>query len=152
MVSMARRRASGRAISSLLRTAGRAWLPAFAAALWLSSSGAGAAGAQTNFGAPPEHWLKIDWKVAGQPGRAVVWGHVYNDFGLAARDVSLLVEGLDASGRVVTRAVARVPFVVTPGTHGYFETVVAPAADYRVSVHSYTWMHDDDFRPFRRRF
>ena len=108
--------------------------------------------AQTNFGAPPEHWLKIDWKVAGQPDRAVVWGHVFNDFGLAARDVSLLVEGLDASGRVVTRAVAHVPFVITPGTHGYFETVVGPAAGYRVSVYSYTWMHDDDFRPFRRRF
>ena len=149
MGSMAGERASRRP-PSRLRTTGRAWLPAFAAALWLLGPGVDVARAQTNFGAPPEHWLKIDWQVAGQPGRAVVWGHVYNDFGLAARDVSLLVEGLDASGRIVTRAIAHVPFVVTPGTHGYFETVVAPAADYRVSVHSYTWMHEDDFRPFRR--
>lgn len=106
--------------------------------------------AQTNFGAGPGHWLKLDWEVAQQGGRAVVYGHVFNDFGLAARDVSLLVEGLDHSGRVVARAWGRVPFVVAPGTRGYFETAVAPADSYRVSVYSYTWMHDDDFRPFRR--
>jgi len=110
------------------------------------------AGAQTDFGAGPGHWLKLDWQVAEQPGRAVVYGHVFNDFGLPARDVSLLVEGLDAQGRVVTRALGHVPFVVAPGTRGYFETALAPAAEYRVSVHSYAWMHDDDFRPFRRRF
>lgn len=112
----------------------------------------GYAAAQTNFGAAPGHWLKLDWEVAEQGGRAVVYGHVFNDFGLAARDVSVLVEGLDPAGRVVARAWGRVPFVVTPGTRGYFETAVAPADRYRVSVYSYTWMHDDDFRPFRRPF
>lgn len=108
--------------------------------------------AQTDFGAGPGHWLKLDWEVAEQGGRAVVYGYVFNDFGLAARDVSLLVEGLDQAGHVVTRAYGRVPFVVAPGTRGYFETAVAPAVTYRVSVYSYTWMHDDDFRPFRRPF
>lgn len=121
-------------------------------ALWIVALTGGVAGAQTDFGAEAGHWLKLDWKVAEQPGRAVVYGYVFNDFGLAARDVSLLVEGLDPEGRVVTRAYGRVPFVVAPGTSGYFETAVAPAARYRVSVSSYTWMHDDDFRPFRRLF
>lgn len=112
----------------------------------------GDAGAQTDFGAPPGHWLKLDWQVAEQPGHAVVFGWVLNDFGLAARDITILVEGLDAGGRVMTRGFGHVPFVVTPGTRGYFETALAPAVEYRVSVYSASWMHEDDFRRFRWRF
>lgn len=121
-------------------------------ALCLTGLTGNAGVAQTDFGAGPGHWLKLDWEVAEQGGRAVVYGYVFNDFGLAARDVSLLVEGLDPSDRVVTRAYGHIPHVLTPGSRGYFETAIAPAARYRVSVYSYTWMHDDDFRRFPWRF
>ena len=109
-----------------------------------------AATAQTDFGADPARNLKLDWKAVPSGPQAVVWGHVYNDFGLPARDIELLVEALDETGRPVARTTALVPYILTPGTTGYFEARVPPAANYRVSVASFHWVHPDDFG-FRRR-
>lgn len=104
----------------------------------------GAAGAQTDFGADPTRYLKLDWKTAPTGPQTAVWGHVYNDFGLPARDIQLLVQALDEGGRPVAHAVAWVPFVLAPGTTASFEARVPTAANYRVSVASFSWAYQDD--------
>jgi hypothetical protein len=104
----------------------------------------GAAIAQTDFGADPARYLKLDWQTAPAGPRTAVWGHVYNDFGLPARDIQLLVQALDEAGRPVAQTIAWIPFVLAPGTTGYFEARVPPAASYRVSVASFSWAYKDD--------
>jgi hypothetical protein len=111
---------------------------------------AAAASAQTDFGADPARYLKLDWKTAPAGAHTSVWGHVYNDFGLPARDIQLLVQAVDESGRPVAQAIAWVPYILAPGTTGYFETRLPPAATYRVSVASFSWAHPDDFGIRRR--
>jgi hypothetical protein len=69
---------------------------------------------------------------------------VYNDFGLPARDIQLLVQALDEAGRPVAQTTAFVPYILAPGTTGYFEARVPPAANYRVSVASFSWAYKDD--------
>ena len=104
----------------------------------------GAAGAQTDFGADPARYLKLDWTTAPAGPQTAVWGHVYNDFGLPARDIQLLVQALDEAGRPVAHTITRVPFVLAPGTTASFEARVPPAATYRVSVASFSWATSDD--------
>lgn len=114
-------------------------------ALALILGGAAPALAQSDFGAAPSRYLKLDWTASSDGDRAVVWGHVFNDFGLPARDIQILVEGLDPAGRPVERAVGWVPYIVAPGTTGYFETrLPRVAAAYRVSVLSFSWADRDD--------
>jgi hypothetical protein len=104
----------------------------------------GVAVAQTDFGADPARYLKLDWQTAPAGPQTAVWGHVYNDFGLPARDIQLLVEALDEAGRPVAKTIAWVPYILAPGTTGYFETRVPPAASYRVSVAGFSWAYKDD--------
>jgi hypothetical protein len=107
--------------------------------------------AQTDFGAAPERYLRLEWEVAERSGRPVVRGRVFNDYGFAARDIRLVVEGLDAAGHVRTRTVGYVPFLVTPGTTGPFVVrLPEKAAQYRVSVVDFRWVLPDDERIFRR--
>ncbi len=104
----------------------------------------GSAAAQTDFGADPARYLKLDWQTAPAGPQTAVWGHVYNDFGLAARDIQLLVQAIDEAGRPVAQTIAWVPFVLAPGTTGYFEARVPAAASYRVSVAGFSWAYKDD--------
>ena len=104
----------------------------------------GVAVAQTDFGADPARYLKLDWQTAPAGPQTAVWGHVYNDFGLAARDIQLLVQALDEAGRPVAQTIAWIPFVLAPGTTGSFEARVPPASSYRVSVASFSWAYKDD--------
>jgi hypothetical protein len=64
--------------------------------------------------------LQVDWRVVQDGPAPVVRGRVYNDWGLAARDVRLLVEGVDANGRVLWQRVERLPGDLTPGTTAPF--------------------------------
>jgi hypothetical protein len=105
---------------------------------------AAGASAQTNFGADPARYLKLDWKTAPAGPYTSVWGHVYNDFGLPARDIQLLVQAFDESGRPVAQTIAWVPFVLAPGTTGSFEARLPTAATYRVSVANFGWAQPDD--------
>ena len=104
----------------------------------------GAAVAQTDFGADPARYLKLDWQTAPAGPQTAVWGHVYNDFGLPARDIQLLVQALDEAGRPVAQTIAWIPFVLAPGTTGSFEARVPSASSYRVSVASFSWAYKDD--------
>lgn len=86
--------------------------------------------------------FRLEWEVAkARRGQAVLSGYLYNDYGLPAVRVQLLVEVLDASGRTVAEAVAYVDREVPPFGRAYFEVAVPMAgAGYRVRVNFYDWM------------
>jgi hypothetical protein len=91
-----------------------------------------------------QQFFKLDWQPAEKHGRPVLYGHVYNNWGFPATDVRLLVDGLDAAGRVVEQRVEWLGSVVTPGTTAPFEVALArPAASYRVEVFSFDWLQTD---------
>jgi hypothetical protein len=74
----------------------------------------------------------------------VIGGYVYNTWVMPARDVILLVEGLDASGAVTARTRAYVNRLVMPSDRSYWEVPLpAPAASYRVNVASLHWFAHD---------
>lgn len=67
-------------------------------------------------------------------------GYVYNSYGMTAQRVELLVEGLDASGNVVSSTIGYVSGTVPPFDRAYFEVrVPAGAASYRAKVRWWEW-------------
>ena len=59
-------------------------------------------------------------------------------YGLAASDVRLLVETLDASGQTIAKTVGYVDSLVPPFGRTYFTVrLPAPGASYRVTVTSF---------------
>jgi predicted small secreted protein len=117
-----------------------------------SGSGAGvdvAAGGATDAGAEVSavtpNQMTVEWEPEVRGDRTRITGYVYNGWVLPARDIVLLVEGLDQSGQPVARTFGRVDRVLTPGTRSYFEVgLPRPAATYRVRVASVRWLTDDD--------
>ena len=92
-----------------------------------------------------EQFFKLDWQAVERRGRPVVSGHIMNDWGFPARNVRLLVEGLDGTGNVVGQRVSWLGTELTPGMRAYFEEPApppgpAPAAAYRVSVFAWDWV------------
>ncbi|MFQ5897009.1 MAG: hypothetical protein ACE5JN_02000 [Candidatus Methylomirabilia bacterium] len=102
--------------------------------------GSGVCQAQ-GFGVRSEEYLRIEWEVGQASGeRSTISGYIYNDHDLWAAAIQLLVEELDASGRVVRKSVGYVDSWVRPSDRAYFEVAVSStAASYRVGVHSTDW-------------
>jgi hypothetical protein len=87
-----------------------------------------------------EAFFALDWQADERRGRPVVTGHVVNTLGIAAHNVRLLVESLDAAGQVTGTTIGYVSGDVLPGARMYFEVPVARAAPaYRVVVLSWDW-------------
>lgn len=85
--------------------------------------------------------FKLDWQLSEGPGGWSVKGHILNPFALAARDIRLLVEGLDASGGVTTTTLGYLPIIVPSRSGASFDVPVpATAVSYRVRVLSYEWV------------
>ena len=88
-----------------------------------------------------EQFFRIDWQAGERNGRPVVDGHVFNTWGEAATHVQLLVDELDAAGRITAQQVAWLGFDLTPGTSAPFEVALRePATAYRVSVFGFDWV------------
>jgi hypothetical protein len=88
-----------------------------------------------------ERYFRVEWRT-GQSARRgpVVEGSVYNSHGAIAGSVRVLVEGLDASGQVVSQTLGWVLGDVPIAGRSYFEVPVpGTAASYRVTVFSYEW-------------
>ena len=82
--------------------------------------------------------LAVEW----QPRDAAtsVHGRIVNRHSLPAREIRLLVEGLDADGRVGWTRMGYVAAIVRSGESVPFDVPIpAPAARYRVSVLSFQW-------------
>jgi hypothetical protein len=87
-----------------------------------------------------EQFFKIDWQAGHRGTRPVVYGHLKNDWGMPARQIQLLVEGVDASGAVVGQKVAWFGSMLNPGMRDYFEVPVPwQTPTYRVSVFAFEW-------------
>ena len=104
-------------------------------------SGAGAGWAQ-NFGAPLDQYFRLEWEVAkGRQGRPALAGYIYNQHGVAAANVRLLIEELDSSGRAAARTIGYVNSDVPVFGRAFFEIPVpAAGATYRVTVYSFDWL------------
>jgi hypothetical protein len=88
-----------------------------------------------------EQFFKLTWDASEDRGQPVVRGYIKNDAGFAANKVRLLVEAVDASGRVTGQRVSWLGSALTPGMRAYFEAPAPPrAAAYRVSVFAYDWL------------
>src|SRR5882672_9969799 len=85
--------------------------------------------------------FRIEFEVRADPQKPVVSGYVYNqEGGYIADRMTLLIERLDASGRVTGSSTTWVLGGVPPGNRAYFSTRVEPAASYRVRVNSFDWL------------
>ena len=68
----------------------------------------------------------------------MVRGQLVNTHAVPARDIHLLVEGLDASGHVVVRTTSVLRRIVLAGDRAGFDILVpAPADRFRVTVVSF---------------
>ena len=92
---------------------------------------------QVSNGDGTDRWLKIDWTAE----RTMVSGRIYNQYGSAADKVKILVEALDASGRVMATRYEWIGGVIPALGNRYFAVSELPAAEhYRVTVASYTFV------------
>jgi hypothetical protein len=82
-----------------------------------------------------ERQFQLDWHVMKAERGAVVRGQLWNPYGLAARDIHLLVEGLDGAGAVVTRTTRALGQIVRSHERASFDIPVPDGAErYRVTV------------------
>lgn len=89
--------------------------------------------------------LRLEWEASQSgSGQPVVGGYLYNDYMLAASNVILLVEALDASGQVVERKIRFLPGIVPVFGRTYFQVPLkAAGASYRITVTSFQWFRAD---------
>jgi len=88
-----------------------------------------------------EYYFKLEWQAGDRGGKPVVYGKILNDWGMPAANVRLLVDGLDASGTVVTQRVEWLGSMLTPGMRAQFEIRMPQATpSYRVSVFAFDWV------------
>jgi hypothetical protein len=90
-----------------------------------------------------QRYFDIDWHRGERHGTPILSGRVENRYGEAATNVQLLVDGLDAKGKVVTQKVTWLGDDVPASNSAYFEVPVEAASNYRVSVFAYDWLDAD---------
>src|SRR5262249_57645921 len=81
-----------------------------------------------------EKYFTIDWENGKYQGKSSVRGYVSNRWGRAATDVHVKVEGLDAAGTVTSTTIDQGLGDVGPGSRSYFEILVPPPPNYRLSL------------------
>jgi len=87
-----------------------------------------------------DRYLRIDYQVEPSAARSVVSGYVYNMHpGLPADRLQLVIDAIDASGKVVGLSTTWILGGVPVGSRGYFSASVVPAASYRVQVLLLDW-------------
>ena len=82
--------------------------------------------------------VHVDWATdPGRHGQTRISGYIRNSSGTPVDHVQLVIDELDASGRVVSSVFQTVDDVVPSGDRAYFEVQVPGSASYRVGVESY---------------
>jgi hypothetical protein len=90
-----------------------------------------------------DRWFRLEWTAGAGAKGPQLSGYVYNTTNRRATRMRLTIDGLDAAGHVVAHTETWVLGSVPPNNRGYFETLVPPAADYRVAVLRFDWVEDD---------
>lgn len=86
-----------------------------------------------------DQYFAVDWEPGQWRGRPSVVGHVRNLYGMHAQRVRLLVESLDASGRVTETTLADIGDVPPGPRYAFAVPLPRAAASYRVVVASWNW-------------
>jgi hypothetical protein len=101
----------------------------------LALTGCARAGAAPSTATPQ---FRLDWQATGEGQASVVRGQLLNGHAVPARDIHLLVEGLDANGLVVTTTTSVLRRIVLAGDRAAFDVLVPGFADhFRVTVVSF---------------
>ena len=87
-----------------------------------------------------QQYFTLEWQTSRRGNQPVVQGYIRNEWGFAAANMRLLVEGTEPSGRLVGQRLIWLGGQLMPGTRAYFETSMPPAPSYRVRVFSYDWI------------
>ncbi len=87
-----------------------------------------------------EQFFTVRWDTTARGGRPTVEGRVRNEWGFPANQIQLLVDALDANGRVVAQRVTWLGADLPPGVAAPFSVPAPPAAAYRVSVYAFNWI------------
>lgn len=87
-----------------------------------------------------ERDFRVEWEQRQARRGPAIAGYVYNDTGMPASKVSVLVEGLDGTGHRVTATIAYVIGTVPALSRAYFEARVPSAVSYQVSISSFEWI------------
>jgi hypothetical protein len=87
-----------------------------------------------------DQFFHLVWEPVEYGGQVSIGGYVTNNYGLEAIHVRLIVESLDATGRVIARTIGYVNYPIPPSSRGFFE-IFPPgrASRYRVSILSWDW-------------
>ena len=106
----------------------------------VSLMGAGGATAANYAQESLDRNFRIEFQ-ASAGARQVLSGYIYNlNSGLTADRMQLVIERLDADGKVIGTSKTWVLWGVPPGSRAYFSTPVEPAASYRVQIAGFDWI------------
>ena len=95
-------------------------------------------------------YFKLQWDAADRKGRPVVQGSIFNNYGVPARKIRVLVDSLDAASGVTAQTIGYVAFDLMAGTSAYFAVPVpARAAAYRVEIFQWEWIQSGGGYPRR---
>ena len=84
-----------------------------------------------------ERVFTVHWQPAEYRGRPAVEGYVNNVSPYHTGNIRVLIESLDAAGKVTNQHVAWLPGDMLGGGRLFFQVPTAPAPAYRVRVFSY---------------
>jgi hypothetical protein len=129
-----------------MRFSGVRWLLGTVATLAAVAPAIAPALAATEVQESSDQAFRLEWSKDGKK----VSGYVYNRTSRYAAKMSLLVEGVDAAGKVITATTTWVPDV-PPNNRAYFQVAVADAPSYRISILSYNWIQEIASNGDRRR-
>jgi hypothetical protein len=94
-----------------------------------------------DFGATVDSNVKVESQTGFRKERPIVWGYIYNQRGMSATRVRILIEQLDSTGKTLGSQTVWVPGDLPRFGREYFEQPVPTAdATYRVRVISLDWL------------
>jgi hypothetical protein len=97
-----------------------------------------------------QHYFKITYDVQPYGEARRVSGYIMNDYGVAMRNVQLLVQALDPGENLVAQRLTWVPGGVPGFGRTFFQVAGLPVADkYRVTVWSFERVETDPRWPLR---
>ena len=93
-----------------------------------------------------ERFFAITSETVQSGGKTRVVGYLTNEGGFVAARMRLLIDGLDASGRIAGQSIAWVPSP-NPGPSGrvYFDEPAPAGVRHRVGVFAYDWVQSAMF-------
>lgn len=94
-----------------------------------------------------ERVFSVDWQPGQYRGKPSVEGYVNNVSPYHTNNIRIIVESMDAGGRVTNQQIAWLPGELLGGGRLFFQVPTAAAPNYRVRVFSYDRVElDGNFR------